>query len=160
MPCRQGRAEGPDDQGGSQPSRAGPDLGYQLFSAAPDRQATSHRHFSAESWAWTEPVPGNLLSSQTASFATRTSLLQLASTDHSVRRRPTALCSVFSRELVPPTKSSVTVQFPLMRAEVFRRKRGDGPSLVRVPARKRRGMQIAVALQLPCQADIKIHLKT
>lgn len=64
MPRRQGRAGDPDDQGRSQPSQAGPDLRYQLFSAAPDRQATSDRRFSAESSAGTEPAPGNLLSSQ------------------------------------------------------------------------------------------------
>lgn len=81
----------------------------------------------------------------TASFGTRTALLQLASTDRSVRRRPIPLGCVFSRELVP-TKSSVTAQFPLMRAEVVRRKRGERPAPVRVPARKRRGMQIKVAL--------------
>ncbi|KAF6298935.1 hypothetical protein mRhiFer1_008963 [Rhinolophus ferrumequinum] len=52
----------------------------------------------------------------------------------------------FRESLYQPRARPHTAQFPLLRAEVVRRKGGDLPARVRVPARKRRGMQITVAL--------------
>lgn len=151
----------PEAQGGSRPWR-GRTSATSFFLCSP-RQATPDGRFPAESWAWTERVPGHPLCLHSddprASLGTRTPLFQLRSTDRSVGRRPDSLGSVISREPAA-TRSSSAAQFPLMRAEVVPRGGGgDGPAPVGLPAWERRGMQIRVGPLATVPSGYKNSLK-